>query len=295
MPPFINLDGFPQLQEFHLSATRSSNFGDDFFADPLIVRGRSSSLRRLIVEGAFYFDDYVSLKDWLIQLSAKTLVSLSLNGIRFPHLSPHWSTWPKMPNLRSLELHGIMLSHFSAFPCGGLCQLYVSSETDLNDDALRAMLQSARHSLEVLSVVRRPFIRRDLVLSSLTVDALARCLKLRHLELVGMCCGPEDWKFLWHRVFLLLDQLHIETWNTSFPVSQRLALGILLTCSRIYLYHPLQIYRNSTRASSTLRPQTRRAGSVMNHRLGSYGTNLASSRHYLSLSFFLNSFASIRT
>jgi hypothetical protein len=89
------------------------------------------------MEGAFYFNDSVSLKDWLIRLSAETLISLSLNGIGFPRrLSPHLSSWPKMPNLRSFELHGIIdLSYFRAFPCGGLRQLSVSSEIDLDDDA----------------------------------------------------------------------------------------------------------------------------------------------------------------
>jgi hypothetical protein len=50
------------------------------------------------------------------------------------------------------------------------------------------------------------------VFSAPFVNALARCLKLRHFESVGrFFFRVEDWKYLCTRAFAFLDQVHVES------------------------------------------------------------------------------------
>jgi hypothetical protein len=248
LPSFVNLDGFPKLRKLFLKGTHIVPLlGLVSQPDARIFRGTAPSLRHVSVHGPFLFEELFDFMHWLNQLSAPTLQSLSLKEIQFGFCTHYRNSWPNMPQLRSLELEGINLAYLQALPCYGLRKLFVASSGNLpsTDSALTYLLETVAKTVEVVSIIqnKQPKFGRandHHTFSTGFVNALARCLQLRHFESVG--CNffeMEDWHFLCARTFLHLDQVHVEAQHPKLydrpdhlDMFCTVSLALLFRCSR---------------------------------------------------------------
>jgi hypothetical protein len=219
---FIDLDGLPNLQTLFLHGIHVLPvLGQRSYPNPGIFRGNSSSLRCISVRGPFMFLSFAELTRWLKQLSASSLQSLIFDGVKFGYRpgtqhSHESSSWPAMPQLRSLELERLDIEHFQALPCNHLRKLFISSESGpwQRDRTLAYLLDTAALSIEVVSVrVRNCVCASGLyhIYGRDVVNTLVRCLALRHFESVGCVYFQlKDWQFLCERAFPYVDQVHVE-------------------------------------------------------------------------------------
>lgn len=84
LPQFVDLDELPNLRDLCLFSTgKTPNLGLGFYPDTDIFQGYSSSLRRVLIKGPFVFAGFSSLSGLLTRVSANTLRSLSLHGVKF--------------------------------------------------------------------------------------------------------------------------------------------------------------------------------------------------------------------
>jgi hypothetical protein len=226
-PTFVRLDDLPALQELVVSQrvlpeTRWLSM-EPYTPENFIV-GDSSSLRHATLHEAG-FASFTCFTNWLSTTSPKTLLSLSFNFLDFDfdeddsselHLDPE--SWPELTKLRSLELRETDPTYFRAMPYRGLRKLFISQSGKWRLGPLVELLRTVAPSIQAISLIQPASNvqsrARDAysVFSAPFVDALARCLKLRHFESVGrFFFRVEDWRYLCARAFAFLDQVHVES------------------------------------------------------------------------------------
>jgi hypothetical protein len=248
----VNLNVQPALRELVVSQQILRETGafpaahytpKDFFV------GDSSSLCHVTLHEA-RFASVECFREWLSTIASESLLSLSFNRLHFEYdpcedTAPHAfdAQWPEMPRFRSLELHNTDPTYFRAMPYDGLRKLFISSPQRLRLRPLVDLLERVGSFIQAFSLVQPASGPSDCtekysVFSTAFVDALSRCIDLRHFESVGCYFFTlKDWRYLCARVFDSLDQLHVESRHEDVtPLLRRIySVSLWRPCASIPL------------------------------------------------------------
>ena len=202
--------------------------------------GNSSSLRHATLHEA-RFASFERFTEWLGTTAPDSLLSLSFNRLHFEY-DPDEPTglyvsdahWPELPKLRSLELHNTDPTYFRAIPYHGLRKLFISNPLRLRLSPLLDLLVTVAPSIQAISLVQptsgpSDYTEKYSVFSTAFVDALSRCVKLRHFESVGCYFFTlSDWRCLCASFFGSLDQLHVESRHEDVTPMLRFVYSVSL-------------------------------------------------------------------